>query len=145
MNDSKELGYDVDVAVKTQFIQNQSDPDSRRFVFAYTITITNSGEVPAKLLTRHWIITDGDGDPSNGPEPTIVVVGDAQQLSIVKQVSVVGGGAADRFERVAGLDKGCRIFIETEADGERIVSKCSQQPAQSIALAKVLVDDEGVG
>ena len=61
MNDSKELGYDVDVAVKTQFIQNQSDPDSRRFVFAYTITITNSGEVPAKLLTRHWIITDADG------------------------------------------------------------------------------------
>jgi ApaG protein len=46
---------------KTQFIQNQSDPDSRRFVFAYTITITNSGEVPAKLLTRHWIITDADG------------------------------------------------------------------------------------
>ena len=61
MNDSKELGYDVDVAVKTQFIQNQSDPDSRRFLFAYTITITNSGEVPAKLLTRHWIITDADG------------------------------------------------------------------------------------
>ncbi len=61
MNDSKELGYDVDVAVKTQFIQNQSDPDSRRFVFAYTITITNSGEVPAKLLSRHWIITDADG------------------------------------------------------------------------------------
>jgi ApaG protein len=61
MKDSKEPGYDVDVAVKTQFIQNQSDPDSRRFVFAYTITITNSGEVPAKLLTRHWIITDADG------------------------------------------------------------------------------------
>ncbi len=61
MSDRKDLGYDVDVAVKTQFIRNQSDPDSRRFVFAYTITITNSGEVPAKLLTRHWIITDADG------------------------------------------------------------------------------------
>jgi len=38
--------------------------------------------------------TDGDGDPSTGPEPTIVVVGDAQQLTITKQVAVVGGGAA---------------------------------------------------
>ncbi len=61
MSDNTRTGYDVDVAVETQFIQNQSDPDSRRFVFAYTITITNSGNVPAKLLTRHWIITDADG------------------------------------------------------------------------------------
>jgi ApaG protein len=61
MSDNTRTGYDVDVAVETQFIQNQSDPDSRRFVFAYTITITNSGDVPAKLLTRHWIITDADG------------------------------------------------------------------------------------
>ena len=61
MSDNTRTGYDVDVAVETQFIQNQSDPDSRRFVFAYTITITNSGDVPAQLLTRHWIITDADG------------------------------------------------------------------------------------
>ena len=40
------------------------------------------------------LLTDGDGNPATGPEPTIVVVGDAQQLSISKQVSVVGGGAA---------------------------------------------------
>ena len=40
------------------------------------------------------LLTDGDGDPSTGPEPTIVVVGDAQQLAITKQVSVVGGGPA---------------------------------------------------
>jgi uncharacterized repeat protein (TIGR01451 family) len=38
--------------------------------------------------------TDGDGDPATGPEPTVVVVGDSQQLSITKQVAVVGGGAA---------------------------------------------------
>jgi uncharacterized repeat protein (TIGR01451 family) len=40
------------------------------------------------------LLTDGDGDPTNGAQPTVVVVGDAQQLSITKQVSVVGGGAA---------------------------------------------------
>jgi uncharacterized repeat protein (TIGR01451 family) len=40
------------------------------------------------------LLTDGDGDPTTGPEPTVVVVGDVQQLSITKQVAVVGGGAA---------------------------------------------------
>jgi uncharacterized repeat protein (TIGR01451 family) len=40
------------------------------------------------------LLTDGDGDPSTGPEPTLVVVGDIQQVSITKQVAVVGGGAA---------------------------------------------------
>jgi len=40
------------------------------------------------------LLTDGDGDPATGPEPTVVVVGDVQQLSISKQVAVVGGGAA---------------------------------------------------
>ena len=43
---------------------------------------------------RPNLLTDGDGNPATGPEPTVVVVGDAQVLSILKQVSVVGGGAA---------------------------------------------------
>jgi uncharacterized repeat protein (TIGR01451 family) len=41
------------------------------------------------------VLTDGDGNPATGPEPTIVVVGDVQQLAITKQVAVVGGGAAE--------------------------------------------------
>ena len=41
------------------------------------------------------LLTDGDGDPATGPEPTIVVVGDVQQLAITKQVAVVGGGIAE--------------------------------------------------
>jgi len=40
------------------------------------------------------LLTDGDGNPATGPEPTVVVVGASQQLSITKQVTVVGGGAA---------------------------------------------------
>ena len=40
------------------------------------------------------LLTDGDGNPATGPEPTLVVVGASQQLSITKQVAVVGGGAA---------------------------------------------------
>ena len=42
------------------------------------------------------LLTDGDGNPSTGPEPTVVVVGNGQQLSIVKEVSVVGGGPASQ-------------------------------------------------
>ncbi len=50
------------IAVKTvpQFVADQSDPDSERYVFAYTIIIENIGTVAAQLISRHWIITDGD-------------------------------------------------------------------------------------
>jgi len=53
--------YDIKVAVRTQFVPQQSDADAARFVFAYTITIHNAGSIPAKLLTRHWLITDANG------------------------------------------------------------------------------------
>ena len=43
------------------FIETQSYPDEGRYVFSYTITITNKGDSPAKLLTRHWLITDANG------------------------------------------------------------------------------------
>jgi ApaG protein len=51
----------IRVDVETNFVDEQSDPRERRFVFAYTITIRNEGEVPARLLTRHWVITDANG------------------------------------------------------------------------------------
>lgn len=53
--------YNTTVSVETCYIPEQSDPDNDRFAFAYTITIKNEGSVPAKLLSRHWIITDADG------------------------------------------------------------------------------------
>ena len=53
--------YAISVAVQTRFLDEQSAPDDNRYVFAYTIRIANDGEVPAKLLTRHWIITDANG------------------------------------------------------------------------------------
>ena len=53
--------YDIRVDVATQFVDKQSDPGADRYVFAYTITIRNQGVVPAKLLTRHWVITDANG------------------------------------------------------------------------------------
>ena len=52
--------YQIAAKAVPQFIADQSDPDAERYVFAYTITIENVGTVPAQLISRHWIITDGD-------------------------------------------------------------------------------------
>jgi ApaG protein len=55
-----EQRHHIDIKVRTAYVDKQSEPDAHRFVFAYTITITNDGQVPAKLLARHWVITDGN-------------------------------------------------------------------------------------
>ncbi|AVU78060.1 Co2+/Mg2+ efflux protein ApaG [Pseudomonas sp. Fig-3] len=56
-----DLRYQVDVSVATRFLAEQSQPEHNRFAFAYTITVSNNGSLPARLLSRHWVITDGDG------------------------------------------------------------------------------------
>ena len=52
--------YQIAVSAVPQFIADQSDMSADRYVFAYTITIENVGTVPAQLISRHWIITDGN-------------------------------------------------------------------------------------
>jgi len=51
----------INVQVNPLYLAEQSDPKNNHYVFSYTVTIKNNGTSPAKLLTRHWIITDGDG------------------------------------------------------------------------------------
>ena len=53
--------HDIRIAVETNYLSAQSDPEQSRFVFAYTITIQNHGEVASRLMTRHWVITDANG------------------------------------------------------------------------------------
>jgi ApaG protein len=53
--------HDIAVDVATRFLAEQSAPEDGRFVFAYTIRISNRGQVPARLLSRHWLITDDNG------------------------------------------------------------------------------------
>ena len=53
--------YEFSVSVRPQYLDAHSSPEERRYVFAYTVTIRNTGEVAAQLLSRHWIITDGEG------------------------------------------------------------------------------------
>ena len=57
----KSMKHDISVDVETAYVESQSDPEQDRYVFAYTVTIHNKGNVAAKLLTRHWVITDSNG------------------------------------------------------------------------------------
>ncbi len=51
--------YQIEITTQPQFIPEQSDPNENRYVFAYTITIRNTGRIAAQLVSRHWIISDG--------------------------------------------------------------------------------------
>ena len=56
-----EARHNIEVEARTVFVPEQSDPNRDRYFFAYTITIRNTGLIAAQLLTRHWIITDSNG------------------------------------------------------------------------------------
>jgi ApaG protein len=75
---NNDLLYDIQVTVTSQYLSDQSDPASARFVFSYRVVINNRGRRPAKLLSRHWIITDAHqqvqevrGAGVIGEQPTI--------------------------------------------------------------------------
>ena len=53
--------HQFDVEVQPQYLPEQSSPSAGVFSFAYTITITNTGEIPAQLIARHWVITNAHG------------------------------------------------------------------------------------
>lgn len=56
-----EKTFDICIQVATSYIDDQSEPAADRYVFAYTITISNDGQLPARLISRHWVITDANG------------------------------------------------------------------------------------
>ncbi len=56
------MQYSINVKAQPIYIPEQSDPEESRYVFAYTITLRNTGDIAARLLTRHWIITNANGE-----------------------------------------------------------------------------------
>ena len=70
--------HDIRVQVKSEYLEDQSNPAESRYVFAYHVRITNAGDRPARLLTRHWVIMDGEariqevrGDGVVGEQPQL--------------------------------------------------------------------------
>ena len=70
------MQYNITIEVETSYVREQSLPEQNRYLFAYTITITNTGSIPVQLLSRHWVITDANnkvqevrGDGVVGEQP----------------------------------------------------------------------------
>lgn len=85
--------YRIDVTAAPRFLEEQSQPALGRYVFAYTITLRNEGALPAKLLTRHWVITDGNGrvEELRGPG----VVGEHPHLQPGESFEYTSGAMLD--------------------------------------------------
>lgn len=66
------IRYQISVQPRVMFVEEQSDPARHHFVFAYTITVTNTGSVAAQLVSRHWIITDGENRVQEVKGPGVV-------------------------------------------------------------------------
>lgn len=81
--------FDMSVVVQAQYLADQSDPASQAFVFAYTVRITNSGQRPAQLISRHWVIVDGHNDRE-----------DVRGLGVVGQQPLLAAG--ETFEYTSG-------------------------------------------
>jgi ApaG protein len=79
----------ISVNVQAVYVPEQSAPRARRYVFTYTVRISNQGDVPAQLKSRHWIITDGDGS-----------VEEVRGPGVVGQQPFIGPG--DQFEYTSG-------------------------------------------
>ena len=104
--------YQLSVEVEPQYLPDQSEPASELYGFAYTITVHNTGEVPAQLISRHWIITDARGH-----------VEEVKGLGVVGQQPLLGPGEAFQYT------SGCRLrtpsgtmhgtYFCVAADGER--------------------------
>ena len=81
--------YQIAVSAAPQFIADQSDPEAEKYIFAYTMTIANVGTVAAQLISRHWIITDGNSQAQ-----------EVRGLGVVGQQPLLQPG--EKFEYTSG-------------------------------------------
>ena len=88
--------YQFDVEVQPQYLPGQSSPEAGVFSFAYTITITNAGDVPAQLIARHWIISDAQGHTE-----------EVKGLGVVGQQPLLKPGESFQYS------SGCRLRTPT--------------------------------
>ena len=114
-----EKQYDISILTETEYVNDQSFPDEERYVFAYTITITNTGLVAATLLRRHWLITDANckvqevrGDGVIGEQPNIMP-GESFQYTSAAVLETPVGCMQGTYEMIAddGVDFDVQIPV----------------------------------
>lgn len=109
-----DLLYPVHIEVASRYLPEQSSPDDSRFVFAYTVTITNSGPEAVRLLNRHWLITDAHnhiqevrGEGVVGEQP-LIEAGDAYQYTSGAMLETSVGTMEGSYEMISASG---RTFI----------------------------------
>jgi ApaG protein len=105
--------YEISVAAESQYLADQSDEPAGRYVFAYTITLRNTGTVAAQLISRHWIITDANNQVQEvrglgvvGEQP-LLAPGESYQYSSGAAIATVVGTMRGTYQMVA--DDGTRF------------------------------------
>ncbi len=120
--------YDCLVTVRTTYLADQSDVDESQFVFSYTINITNTGNVAAQLISRHWVITDSNNK-----------IQEVRGLGVVGEQPLLEPGASfeytsgTMFNTPVGTMRGSYQF--TAADGTQFETPI---PPFTLAMPRVL-------
>lgn len=110
---SADKKYEVTVTSQTQYVAEQSDEQNNRYVFAYTITIRNTGSTAAQLISRHWVITDATNQVQEvrglgvvGAQPTLKP-GESFEYTSGTAISTPVGTMRGTYQMVA--DDGTRF------------------------------------
>jgi ApaG protein len=120
--------YEMTVTVRTQYLDDQSNPDASQYVFAYAVTIKNTGSVTAQLISRHWIITDANDHAQE--VRGLGVVGHQPLLAPGEQFEYTSGTS---LATPQGTMRG--IYFCVAEDGEQFESKI---PEFALSLPRTL-------
>jgi ApaG protein len=104
--------YQFSCEVTPQYLPEQSAPDQGIYGFSYTVTVTNTGEVPAQLISRHWIISD-----ANGHTEEVKGLGVVGQQPLLKPGESFQYSSGSRLRTASGTMHGSYFFVAE--DGER--------------------------
>ena len=120
--------YRIQVETVAEYIEGQSSPEDERYVFTYTVTLTNTGKTAAQLISRHWVITDGTGKIQE--VRGLGVVGEQPRLAPGEKFSYSSGSV---METPVGTMHG--TYQMTAEDGHRFDAEI---PPFVLAVPRVL-------
>ena len=120
--------YDIRVASQCRYLGEQSDPQAGIYAFAYTITITNTGAVPSQLISRHWVIEDG-----NGHTQEVNGLGVVGHQPLIRPGQSFEYSSGSQLETPSGRMRGAYFFVAE--DGTRFEA---QIPAFELLMPRTL-------